>query len=239
MQLIVRSVIPRSGDLLVELSADQMQEDLALARGQPLVPAAERLLTGARGPGRGVLSQRAADRREQDVAVDRFREEVHRPALDSAHAVRYHAVPRHEDNRKRHAARRQCRLQLETALVGQTDVEDDAAGRLQIDRVQKVERADVRARLESGGREQPRRRLPCEFVIVDDMNDRAGHAHVVPGAVTRADLSLHGSVTVNVAPPSGLLLAAILPRWASTMVRAMVSPIPMPSVFVVTKGSNN
>ena len=39
------------------------------------------------------------------------------------------------------------------------------------------------------------------------MNDRGGHAHVVPGASREcADVSSQGSVTVNVAPPSGLLL---------------------------------
>ena len=52
-------------------------------------------------------------------------------------------------------------------------------------------------------------------------------------------MSLRRNVTVNVAPPSGLLWASRLPPCASTIVRAIVSPIPSPCAFVVTNGVNS
>ena len=52
------------------------------------------------------------------------------------------------------------------------------------------------------------------------------------------DVSLRRRVTVNVAPPSGLFWASMLPPCASTIVRVIVSPIPRPCAFVVTNGVN-
>ena len=52
-------------------------------------------------------------------------------------------------------------------------------------------------------------------------------------------MSLRRSVTVNVAPPSGLLWASMVPPCASTIVRAIVRPIPRPCAFVVTNGVNS
>src|SRR5436190_20872756 len=50
---------------------------------------------------------------------------------------------------------------------------------------------------------------------------------------------LRRSVTVNVAPPSGLLRAPMVPRCASTIVCVIVSPIPSPCALVVTNGANS
>ena len=50
---------------------------------------------------------------------------------------------------------------------------------------------------------------------------------------------LRRSVTVNVAPPSGLLRATMVPPCASTIDRTIVRPIPRPCAFVVTKGVNS
>jgi hypothetical protein len=47
-----------------------------------------------------------------------------------------------------------------------------------------------------------------------------------------------GSLKRNVAPPPVRFSAHIRPPWASTIVRAMDKPIPMPFGFVVKNGSN-
>ena len=52
-------------------------------------------------------------------------------------------------------------------------------------------------------------------------------------------VSRRRSVTVNVAPPSGLLCALMVLPCASTIVRTIVRPIPRPCAFVVTNGVNN
>ena len=46
-------------------------------------------------------------------------------------------------------------------------------------------------------------------------------------------------MTVKVAPPSGLLSAAMVPPCASTIRRAIVRPMPSPCDFVVTNGENS
>src|SRR3954471_14738094 len=64
--------------------------------------------------------------------------------------------------------------------------------------------------------------------------------HAAPrdaGGIT--DDSARRSVNVNVAPVSALLYAAITPPWPSTMLRTIVSPIPIPFDLVVTNGANN
>ena len=50
---------------------------------------------------------------EQDVAINGFREEVDRAALDGAYGIRYLAVSRHEDNGHRHRTSCQRGLQIE------------------------------------------------------------------------------------------------------------------------------
>ena len=45
-----------------------------------------------------------------------------------------------------------------------------------------------------------------------------------------------GSRTRNAAPRSGLFVAQRMPPWASTIVRAIESPMPRPSAFVVKNG---
>ena len=47
-----------------------------------------------------------------------------------------------------------------------------------------------------------------------------------------------GNLTRNTAPASGALTADICPLCASTRVRAMESPMPIPSALAVKNGSN-
>ena len=54
-----------------------------------------------------------------------------------------------------------------------------------------------------------------------------------------AAVSLRRSVIVNVAPPSGLFCAPMVPPCASTMLRTIVKPIPRPCDFSVTNGVNS
>ena len=62
--------------------------------------------------------------------------------------------------------------------------------------------------------------------------------HATP-AGDRSCWLVRGRVTVNVAPPSGLFRASMVPPCASTIVRTIVSPIPRPCGFVVTNGVNS
>jgi hypothetical protein len=126
-----------------------------------------------------ILRERACHGSEQDIAIDGFGEEVDRAPLDGAHGVWYLPMRRHEDNRHRHRMSRQRGLQLETVLVWQTEVEDDAPGRVRLEGVEKITRTRIGTGFESGGCEESRGPLPCVFIVVDDVNNRTCHASLV------------------------------------------------------------
>ena len=66
------------------------------------------------------------------------------------------------------------------------------------------------------------------------------YASTIPDSTAnRAGVSKLGSVTTNVAPPSGLLRAAMVPPCALRIVRTIVRPIPRPCALVVMNGVNS
>ena len=90
------------------------------------------------------------------------------------------------------------------------------------------------------------------FVCFDQKRDAAQRAQLIVLAETFGDSlavvattrnlgvvsrrSARGSVTVKIAPPAGLLAAAMVPLCASTIRRAIVRPMPTPCDLVVTNG---
>ena len=53
---------------------------------------------------------------------------------------------------------------------------------------------------------------------------------------TGADAPASGTVSRNVAPPSGLFVASIVPPCAAAILCDSASPMPIPSAFVVVNG---
>ncbi len=52
------------------------------------------------------------------------------------------------------------------------------------------------------------------------------------------DYPIRGSVTEKMAPPWDWFCAVMVPPWASTMVRAIDKPMPIPAGFIEKNGSN-
>src|SRR5262249_30867235 len=80
---------------------------------------------------------------------------------------------------------------------------------------------------------------PDRAVVLGDQDHGAGgragaHARSPPAAFTLATWSL----CVKTAPPPGRCSARRSPRWARAISRAIARPSPVPSAFVVKKGSN-
>ncbi len=199
----------------------------AVRRAQPGVALRLQL---PRGACLGVGVQRRADGAEQPFARDRLFQHIGRAGLDRAHGGRHVGVGGQEDDRQRDAALAQRRLQIEPGGAGQPHVEQQAAGAIG-QRVQQ-ERAgrSVAHRLEAGGTQQVEQAVAQRLVVVDDMHEGvAAHRHAA--AVVAPASS--GSSKLKMVPASGLLAASMRPPWASTIVRTMARPSPMPCGLVL------
>src|SRR5262249_55000304 len=142
-----------------------------------------------------------------------------------------------KDDRQRIVALSDDGLEIETAGARQPHVEHDAAGRVALEARQEVVAAAVGAHLETRRHEQPAHRLAGRLFVVDDVHDRPGRGEGAGGLRRHANTP-SGSVNRNVAPPSALLRASIVPRCASSVLRTIASPMPTPSGFVVMNGWN-
>src|SRR5262249_13946523 len=86
-------------------------------------------------------------------------------------------------------------------------------------------------------REQPAQRDQQRLLVVD-YEDSSGHRTHLSGERS-ADWSAHsgiGRVRTNSVPRPGSLATSIVPAWASTILREIAMPSPVPFSFVVKNG---
>src|SRR5262249_7147227 len=98
---------------------------------------------------------------------------------------------------------------------------------------QKVAGRSVSARLEASGGQQPQKSRTQRFVVVDYV-DKGCRAHAVASVrALSAARSLDGNSTKKAAPSPARLSTQMRPPCASTIVRAIDRPSPMPACFVL------
>ena len=159
-------------------------EDLSLLRGEPIKTFA---LSFRRFPGcasRFVLSERAADRREEDIRLHRLFEKVYGAGLHRPHARGDVGVAGEKDHGDLDVLTLESRLQFEAGGAGQPHVEQQA-GRLIRQRLQQeLAGRSVRAGLKAALGEQPLKRRAHRLVVVHDVDERgrrhAAAARAVP-----------------------------------------------------------
>ena len=129
------------------------------------------------------------------------------------------------------AALAQPPQQLDAAHIRHSDIGDDAARS-----TRSCARPGMRWRCRrsgprsSGRSQQKRQRIARRIVVVDDMHDGISrHRRLPPCSTLR-------SVKRKIVPPPGFGSAQIRPPCASTMVREIDRPTPMPCCLVVTNG---
>src|SRR5688572_17727962 len=115
-------------DLLVQLTADQMSENLTLARREPLVAIASRVLPRSRGTVLRVSCDRTRHGLEKHWSIHWLREEIDRPRLHRPNPLGYVAVSGQEHDGQRILRHRQSFLEIQAARPGQLDIEHEAAG---------------------------------------------------------------------------------------------------------------
>ena len=126
---------------------------------------------------RGGELQSRAHRAQQVGIVHRFREEIHGPRLDRAHARRYVAVAGEEDDRHENAGAGEPVLQLHPIEFRHGDIEDEARCFLCAMRGEELARRGKRADFEALRAQQAGERLPHPGFVIDDMDNPVHCAH--------------------------------------------------------------
>src|SRR5579883_307606 len=219
-------------DLLVQPAVHDPLKHLMLARRQLLQQRTQRSAL-AIAPLTVLLTRdRPLDRRKKQVSGHRLDQEVLGAGLDGAHAHGNVGMAGREDDRQARGAVDQALLQLRPAHSRQSDVENDTAGRRQRQPLQQIGRSRVAEYLVAGRAQLASDRRPERGIVVDDVDGSSGHVALPLSAETR------GRLRLKTAPPPGRCSAQMRPWWASTIVRAIDSPMPMPCSLVVKNGSN-
>ena len=111
--------------------------------------------------------------REQRARLERFLQEVHGARLQRSHGRRHGAEPGEEDDGRSVGGGGQAFLELESAQVGQPEVDDDAALFAMLPTREKAPGRLERPRREPFGAHQHGDRIAHRRIIVDHEDDRA------------------------------------------------------------------
>ena len=230
----VRSTIPRSKAICLLSCPRTTRSQTSRSRSLSVAASARRSAISSRS--RRATASRAiaaSNGRHQRVGHHGLLQEVAGAVLHRVHARRHVAVSGEEDHGRRALPGRQQVLQFEPARSRQPQVQQDAAGGAGPGRLEELLCAGVARHGVAGAAEQPRERRPHRI--------RRRRPRGQPtGASCRRCLSRRGRQREHhferrrpaAAPRSGV------PPYASAMPRQMARPIPRPSGFVVTNGSN-
>jgi hypothetical protein len=139
--------------------------------------------TGTPTPRRAAVTaalQGLPDRSEEDVVVDRLRQEIDGPFLHGSDALRDVAVARQEERRQLDPARGQRVLERQAVETRHRNVQDDASFGRRIDARQELFGRSERGRLETGGTEEPGQGLENGGFVVDEIHALHRGFHASP-----------------------------------------------------------
>jgi hypothetical protein len=115
-------------DLRVQLTADEMCEDVSLAGCEPMVKPAHGVVLCSDRAGLDVAGDSTRHRIEQHCSLDRFRQKIDSAAFHRANALGDIAMAGQKHDRQWVLHRHQQFLHIETALSREVEIEHDAAG---------------------------------------------------------------------------------------------------------------
>src|SRR5579862_5134685 len=116
------------GNVLVEHAGDYEGHHLPLSRGQCLITLVQRVDLGLVLSRSVVPMKRLLDRVEQILIPKRFRQELHGPRLQRPDRHRNVSMSRNEDDRDLQTDLGQSVLEIKTAHLRQSYIEDQATG---------------------------------------------------------------------------------------------------------------
>ena len=134
---------------------------------------------------------------------------------------------------------RQGSLQIKSGRARHAHVEQQATGPVGQRVKQEIARRRMALRLEAGRGQQAQQSGAKRLVVIDDMDQRCELSSIMSGSRSLLPLApAAGNSTRNTAPPSTPFSAVTRPPCASTRVRTIDSPRPMPVDLVLKKESN-
>ena len=157
-----------AGDGLVGRAAGEPFEDIPLARGQPVEPAADVAESRFAAPRFFVQGQSLCDCVENGIVRKRLLDEVDGACLDRPDRHRDVAVARDDDDRQRRRRLDQPPLQLEPVHVRHPHVDEGAGGHGLGQGAEEGRARGVGVDVVAGGLQQRTQRIAHRIVIVDD-----------------------------------------------------------------------
>ena len=158
-------------------------------------------------------------------------QEILRTTAHRAHGRGDVASAGEEKGGQRIASPRECRLQIESVHFGHLQISHHTTRRIGIALREKVARRRKRLHRKPARPQEARGRSEKGRIVIDNVNGGCGYTH--PAAASSAI----GNVKRNAAPPPLLFSAQSRPPCASTIVREIGRPMPIPFGLVVKNGS--
>src|SRR5262249_42871192 len=143
------------GNIFVRHTGGDEKEDLALARGEGVHEQPDAIALFLLRVFLAFASERLPDRREQFAVVERFRQEMD---CSGPHRLDGHgniSMPRDKYDGNRPAAVLQLLLEIQSALIRELDVKDQARGGFKVRVIEKLLGGSKRFQAKPGNAKQP------------------------------------------------------------------------------------
>src|SRR5262245_6912372 len=171
-----------AGNLLVEPPLQDPGHHFALTGSQRLETFPQRAQSPFSLASRAIAFEAEVDRVQQVLVPDRLGQELDRPSLHGLNRHGNVAIRGNENDRHINVRRRELSLEIETALPGQSDVENEASRPLRASGFQELRYRRQRSDLETDRLQQAAQRISDIRIVVDDHDTGfwLSHRSVVP-----------------------------------------------------------